>query len=137
MLDKKNTGNGEAQGKADEENQLTGSNITIPFFKRRKSSGFHSSVRGSHEAEVQGEGENKTSTGETHSEPTPFYSPKAGFNRAQYESTDTGRPAITPLVTSYKSFLMTSIANRGREDALAEQKQDSALEECASPNCSN
>jgi hypothetical protein len=132
MLTKMNTGNGEIQGKGDEENQLTTSIIPISFFKRKKSV-FHSSAKSSHEAEVSGEGKSNASAGETPSEAKPFYSLKAGFNRAQYESRDTGRSGV-PSETTYKSFLISSIVKRGIEEASAEQKQDSVPNESASPN---
>ncbi|MCL9683979.1 hypothetical protein [Legionella maioricensis] len=134
MLTKKSIDNGAAQEKADEENQLTAPHTSTLFFKRKKS-GYHPSARNPVRTAVQGRDENNpepTSSGEEPNEPEPFYSPKAGFNRAQYESRDTGRAPNDSHEISYKSFLISTMWKRETEEALADREHDSALDKRAS-----
>ncbi|WP_173237790.1 hypothetical protein [Legionella antarctica] len=124
------------QGKADEKNQLTGSHISIPFFKRKKT-GYYPSARNPLGAAVKGREEDnpELGAGEEHKELPESYSHKAAFDRAQYESMDTGIESNYCEV-AYKAVLISTRAKRERKEALADQGHDFAQDKCASLNCS-
>ncbi len=117
----------ETQETADEENPLTSTNISISFFKRKKS-GYRPSAR-----IMETERSQKGSFGDegeaNQTESAIIYSPGANFDRNEYELRDTGRKLTDSGEVSFKALFINRIAKRAKEEA---PEQDSVQDDCAS-----